>query len=159
MLRALNLSYNSIDEKFAKLLFPGLQSSHTLEILNISNNTIGNDGLKSGEKFFSSNNSLLTLFFDHNLIGPIGGDCLFKYFKSNSYISIKSLDIGYNGLTWEDTELLVSFITNNQNLITVNLGWNYFFDEGIEEICESLSQTKIKNKKSYIIYWITILLK
>lgn len=122
MLRALNLSYNSIDEKFAKLLFPGLQSSHTLEILNINNNTIGNDELKSGEKFFSSNNSLLTLIFDHNLIGPIGGDCLFKYFKSNSYISIKSLDIGYNGLTREDTELLVSFITNNQNLITVNLG-------------------------------------
>ena len=149
-LRALNLSNNSIDDKCAKLLFPGLQSSSALEILNISNNNIGNDGLKFGENFFTSNNSLQTLIFDHNLIGPIGGDCLFNYFKSNSYINLKSLDIGYNGLTREGTELLISFIGNNQSLITLNLGGNYFCDEGIEEICQSLSQKKSKNKISYI---------
>ena len=33
-LRVLNLSNNNIDDKCAKLLFPGLQSSSALEILN-----------------------------------------------------------------------------------------------------------------------------
>lgn len=149
-LRVLNLSSNSIDDKCAKLLFPGLQSSNVLEILNLSNNNIGNSGLKFGENFFSSNNSLQILIFDHNLIGPIGGDCLFNFFKSNQYISLKTLDLGYNGLTKEGTEVLGSFAKNNDKLITFNIGGNYFCDEGIEEICEYFSQNKSKNKLSYI---------
>ena len=59
--------------------------------------------------------SLQTLIFDHNLIGPIGGDCLFNYFKSNSYISLRALDLGYNGLTREGTELLISFVKKMKN--------------------------------------------
>ena len=149
-LRALNLSNNIIDDKCAKLLFPGLQSSNALEVLNISNNNIGNDGLKFGENLFSSNISLQTLIFDHNLIGPIGGEYLFNYFKSNSHISLKTLDLGYNGLTREGTELLISFVKKNDKLITLNIGGNYFCDEGIEEICDSLSQNKSKNRLSYI---------
>ena len=149
-LRVLNLSHNAIDDKCAKLLFPGLQSSNILEILNISNNNIGNEGLKFAENFFSSNNSLQTLIFDHNLIGPIGGDCLFKHFKSNPYLNLKALDIGYNGITREGTEGLISFIKNNDKLITFNIGGNYFCDEGIEEICESFVQKNNKNILSYL---------
>ena len=149
-LRVLNLSNNSIDDKCAKLLFPGLQSSNVLEILNISNNNIGNDGLKFAENFFSSNNSLQTLIFDHNLIGPIGGDALFTYFKSNQYISLRALDLGYNGLTKEGTEILGSFVKSYDKLISLNLGGNYFCDEGIEEICNFFTQRKGKNKLSYI---------
>ena len=149
-LRILNLSNNRIDDKCAKLLFPGLQNSSVLEILNISHNNIGNEGLKFGEIFFSSNNSLQTLIFDHNLIGPIGSDCLFNYFKSNSYLNLKTLDLGYNGITREGTEILISFIKNNDKLITFNIGGNYFCDEGIEEICECFNQKMNKNKLSYI---------
>lgn len=149
-LRVLNLSNNSIDDKCAKLLFPGLQSSNVLEILILSNNNIGNDGLKFAENFFSSNNSLHTLIFDHNLIGPIGGDALFTYFKSNQYISLRTLDLGYNGLTKEGTEILGSFVKNNDKLITFNLGGNYFCDEGIEEICNFFTQRNSKNRLSYI---------
>ena len=149
-LRALNLSHNTIDDKCAKLLFPGLQSSNALEVLNISNNNIGNVGLKFGENFFSSNNSLQTLIFDHNLIGPIGGDYLFNYLKSNQYLNIQSLDLGYNGLTKEGTETLGSYAKNNDKLITFNIGGNYFCDEGIEEIFKCFSQKDSKNKLSYI---------
>lgn len=149
-LRVLNLSNNKIDDKCAKLLFPGLQSSSALEVLNISNNNIGNEGLKFGENFFSSNNSLQTLIFDHNLIGPIGGDYLFIYLKSNIYLSLRALDLGYNGLTKEGTEQLASFVKHYDKLITFNIGGNYFCDEGIEEIYESFSQKKSKNKISYI---------
>ena len=149
-LRVLNLSNNNIDDKCAKLLFPGLQSSSALEILNISNNNIGNEGLKFGENFFSSNNSLQTLIFDHNLIGPIGSDYLFNYFKSNIHLNLRTLDLGYNGITKEGTEQIGSFVKNNEKLITFNIGGNYFCDEGIEEIYDSFSQKRSKNKISYI---------
>ena len=149
-LRALNLSNNIIDDKCAKLLFPGLQSSNALEVLNISNNNIGNEGLKFGENFFSSNNSLQTLIFDHNLLGPIGSDYLFNYFKSNIHLNLRTLDLGYNGITKEGTEQIGSFVKNNEKLITFNIGGNYFCDEGIEEIYDSFSQKRSKNKISYI---------
>lgn len=149
-LRILNLSNNSIDDKCAKLLFPGLQSSNALEILNISNNNIGVEGLKFGENFFSANNSLTTLIFDHNLIGPIGGDSLFNYLQSNQYLKIKSLDLGFNGLTHEGAEILVKFVKNNDKLLTLNIGGNYFCDEGIQTICEAFSQNGSKNKLSYL---------
>lgn len=149
-LRVLNLSYNSIDDKCSKLLFPGLQSSYVLEVLNISHNNIGVEGLKFGENFFSSNNSLKSLILNHNLIGPIGGDSLFSYLESNQYLSIQTLDIGYNGLTNEGTEFLVNFVKKNDRLITLNIGGNYFCDEGIKEICESLAQNLSKNRLSYI---------
>ena len=146
----LNLSNNSIDDKCAKLLFPGLQSSYVLEYLNISKNNIGIDGLKFGENFFSSNKSLKTLIFEHNLMGPIGGDCLFKYLISNPYLNLIAFELGYNGLTHEGTELLVDFIKKNDKLITFNIGGNYFCDEGIQEICESMSQSSTKSKLSYV---------
>ena len=149
-LRILILSNNSIDDKCAKLLFPGLQSSYVLEYLNIGKNNIGIDGLKFGENFFSSNKSLKTLIFEYNLMGPIGGDCLFKYLISNPNLNLKSFELGYNGLTHEGTELLVNFIKNNDKLITFNIGGNYFCDEGIQEICESMSQNSSKNKLSYV---------
>ena len=146
----LNLSNNSIDDKCAKLLFPGLQSSYVLEYLNISKNNIGIDGLKFGENFFSSNKSLKTLIFEHNLMGPIGGDCLFKYLISNPYLNLIAFELGYNGLTHEGTELLVDFIKKNDKLVTFNIGGNYFCDEGIQEICESMSQSSTKSKLSYV---------
>ena len=149
-LKILNLSNNSIDDKCAKLLFPGLQSSYVLEYLNISKNNIGIDGLKFGENFFSSNKSLKTLVFEHNLMGPIGGDCLFQYLLSNPNLNLKAFDLGYNGLTHEGTELLVNFIKNNDKLITFNIGGNYFCDEGIQEICESMSQSLSKSRLSYV---------
>ena len=149
-LRIINLSNNSIDDKCAKLLFPGLQSSYVLEYLNISKNNIGIDGLKFGENFFSANKSLKTLIFEHNLMGPIGGDCLFKYLISNPYLNLIAFEIGYNGLTHEGTELLVEFIKKNDKLITFNIGGNYFCDEGIKEICESMSQSTSKSKLSYV---------
>jgi len=149
-LRVLNLSNNTIDDKCAKLLFPGLQSSYVLEILDISKNNIGVDGLKFGENFFSSNKSLHTLIFDHNLMGPIGGDCLFDYLTSNQYLNIKALDLGYNGLTHEGASLLINFVKNNEKLMTLNIGGNYFCDEGIKEICDDLCQDRNKNRLAYI---------
>jgi len=149
-LRVLNLSNNAIDDKCAKLLFPGLQSSYVLEILDISKNNIGVDGLKFGENFFSSNKSLHTLIFDHNLIGPIGGDCLFNYLSSNQYLNIRALDLGYSGLTHEGADLLVNFAKNNEKLMTLNIGGNYFCDEGIKEICDNLCQDRHKNRIAYI---------
>lgn len=149
-LRVLYLSNNGIDDKCAKLLFPGLQNSSVLEVLNLSNNNIGNEGLKYGEIFFSANKSLQTLIFDHNLIGPIGGEYLFNFLKSNPHLNIKSIDIGYNGLTKEGTEFLGSFSLNNDTVVTLNIGGNYFCDEGIEEICEYFSQKTSKNIISYL---------
>ena len=45
----------------------------------------------------------------------------------------------------EGTDGLIYFIKNNDKLITFN-----FWDEGIEEICESLVQKNNKNILSYL---------
>jgi Ran GTPase-activating protein (RanGAP) involved in mRNA processing and transport len=83
-------------------------------------------------------------------MGPIGGDCLFKYLISNHNLNFIAFELGYNGLTHEGTELLVGFIKNNDKLVTFNIGGNYFYDEGIQEMCKSVSQSSSKSKLSYI---------
>ena len=147
-LRILCLSNNNIDDKNAKLLFSGLQNNNTLEILNLSYNEIGDDGLDTN--FFVINKSLHTLSLHHNLLGPNGADYLFNYLISNKFMQLKSLEIGYNGITKEGTEYMSKYIKNNENLITFNIEGNYLCNEGIKIICESISQNKNRNYISFL---------
>ena len=149
-LKILSLANNGINDKFAKLLFSGLENNRVLEILNLSNNEIGEEGLENGEEFFSKNKSLHTLSFHHNLLGPNGVDFLFNYFVSNKNLSLKSIEIGYNGITKEVTEFISKYIKNNENLITFNIEGNYLCNEGIKKICEAISQKNSQNIISYI---------
>ena len=147
-LRILCLSNNNIDDKNAKLLFSGLQNNNALEILNLSYNEIGEDGLDTN--FFVINKSLHTLSLHHNLLGPNGADYLFNYLISNKFMQLKSLEIGYNGITKEGTEYMSKYIKNNENLITFNIEGNYLCNEGIKIICESISQNKNRNYISFL---------
>ena len=147
-LRILCLSNNNIDDKSAKLLFSGLQNNNNLEILNLSYNEIGEDGLDTN--FFNINKSLHTLSLHHNLLGPNGADYLFNYLISNKFIHLKSLEIGYNGITKEGTEYMSKYIKNNEKLITFNIEGNYLCNEGIKIICESISQNKNRNYISFL---------
>ena len=65
-------------------------------------------------------------------------------------MNIKSLDIGYNGITKEGVEYISKYIKNNENIITFNIEGNYLCNEGIKIICESVSQKKGKNYISYL---------
>ena len=147
-LRILCLSNNEIDDKSAKLLFSGLQNNNALEILNLSNNEIGEDGLDTN--FFVINKSIHTLSLHHNLLGPNGADYLFNYLISNKFIQLKSLEIGYNGITKEGMEYMSKYIKNNENLITFNIEGNYLCNEGIKIICESITQNKNRNYISFL---------
>ena len=147
-LRILSLSNNGLDDKCSKLLLSGLQSNKVLEILNLSYNEIGEEGLESN--FFASNKPLHFLSFHHNLLGPKGADYIFNYFISNKYMHLKSIEIGYNGITKEGTGYISKYIKNNHNLNTFNIEGNYLCDEGIKTICESISQKKGTNTISNI---------
>ena len=147
-LRILSLSNNGINDKNAKILFAGLQNNNVLKVLNLSYNEIGEEGL--GTNFFSSNKSLDTLILHHNLLGPIGIDYLFNYLISNKHMNLKSLEIGYNGITKEGTEYISNYIKDNESLITMNIEGNYLCNEGIKIICESISQKNAKNTISFL---------
>ena len=147
-LKILSLSNNGIDDKSAKILFSGLESNNVLEILNLSYNEIGEDGLVTN--FFCLNKSLHTLSFHHNLLGPIGVDYLFNYLISNRYMNLKSLEIGYNGITKEGTEYISKYIKVNESLFTMNIEGNYLCNEGIKIICESISKKKSRNIISFL---------
>ena len=147
-LRILSLSNNGINDKNAKILFAGLQNNNVLKFLNLSYNEIGEEGL--GTNFFSSNKSLNTLIIHHNLLGPIGADYLFNYLISNKHMNLKSLEIGYNGITKDGTEYIAKYIKDNQNLITINIEGNYLCNEGIKIICDSINQKNGKNTISFL---------
>lgn len=147
-LKILSLSNNGIDDKSAKILFSSLESNNVLEILNLSYNEIGEDGLVTN--FFCLNKSLHTLSFHHNLLGPIGVDYLFNYLISNRYMNLKSLEIGYNGITKEGTEYISKYIKVNESLFTMNIEGNYLCNEGIKIICESISKKKSRNIISFL---------
>ena len=148
-LKILNLSNNSLDDKCAKLLFSGLQNNKSLEILNLSHNEIGEEGLLLGEKFFCSNHTLHTLNFQHNLLGPNGITYLFNFFLLNKYMNLKSLEIGYNGITKEGAKSISKYIKYNEHLITLNIEGNYLCNEGINSICDSIS-LKERNLLSFL---------
>ena len=147
-LRILSLSNNGINDKNAKILFAGLQNNNVLKVLNLSYNEIGEEGL--GTNFFSSNKSLDTLILHHNLLGPIGIDYLFNYLISNKHMNLKSLEIGYNGITKEGTEYISKYIKDNQSLMTINIEGNYLCNEGIKIICDSINQKNGKNNISFL---------
>ena len=147
-LRILSLSNNGINDKNAKILFSGLQNNNVIKYLNLSYNEIGEEGL--GTNFFSSNKSLNTLIIHHNLLGPIGSDYLFNYLISNKHMNLKSLEIGYNGITKDGTEYIAKYIKDNQNLITINIEGNYLCNEGIKIICDSINQKNGKNTISFL---------
>ena len=147
-LRILSLSNNGINDKNAKILFSGLQNNNVLKVLNLSYNEIGEEGL--GTNFFSSNKSLDTLILHHNLLGPIGIDYLFNYLISNKHMNLKSLEIGYNGITKEGTEYISKYIKDNQSLMTINIEGNYLCNEGIKIICDSINQKNGKNTISFL---------
>ena len=147
-LKILSLSYNNIDDKGAKILFSGLQNNSALEILNLSYNEIGEEGLETN--FFSTNRTLHTLSFQHNLLGPNGTNYLFNYLIQNRNMNLKSLEVGYNGITKEGAEYISKYIKNNENIMTLNIEGNYFCNEGMKIICESISQNKGRNYISFL---------
>ena len=147
-LKILSLSHNNIDDKGAKILFSGLQNNSALEILNLSYNEIGEEGLETN--FFSTNRTLHTLSFQHNLLGPNGTNYLFNYLIQNRNMNLKSLEVGYNGITKEGAEYISKYIKNNENIMTLNIEGNYFCNEGMKIICESISQNKGRNYISFL---------
>ena len=147
-LKILSLSHNNIDDKGAKILFSGLQNNSALEILNLSYNEIGEEGLETN--FFSTNRTLHTLSFQHNLLGPNGTNYLFNYLIQNRNMNLKSLEVGYNGITKEGAEYISKYIKNNENIMTLNIEGNYFCNEGMKIICESISQNKGRNYLSFL---------
>jgi len=65
-------------------------------------------------------------------------------------MNLKSLEIGYNGITKEGTEYISKYIKVNESLFTMNIEGNYLCNEGIKIICESISKKKSRNIISFL---------
>ena len=65
-------------------------------------------------------------------------------------MNLKSLEVGYNGITKEGAEYISKYIKNNENIMTLNIEGNYFCNEGMKIICESISQNKGRNYISFL---------
>ena len=143
-----NISDNNLEDNCCKMLFPSFVNCINLSNLNISNNKIGSEGFSYLEDFFGKSERLNTLLVKNNLIGSKGISYLNEFFIINPKISIRTLDISYNGIQFEGIEKLCNYIIKNKKVISLFIGGNYIGKKGIE----ILSETLIKNENIPLAY-------
>ena len=143
-----NISDNNLEDNCCKILFPSLVKCNNLSNLNISNNKIGSEGFSFLEDFFGISEKIDTLIVKNNLIGSKGISYLNEFFIINPKISIRTLDISYNGIQFEGIEKLCNYIIKNKKLISLFIGGNYIGKKGIEK----LSETLVKNENIPLAY-------
>ena len=143
-----NISDNNLEDNCCKMLFPSFVNCINLSNLNISNNKIGSEGFSYLEDFFGKSERLNTLLVKNNLIGSKGISYLNEFLIINPKISIRTLDISYNGIQFEGIEKLCNYIIKNKKVISLFIGGNYIGKKGIE----ILSETLIKNENIPLAY-------
>ena len=143
-----NISDNNLEDNCCKILFHSLVNCINLTNLNISNNKIGSEGFSYLEDFFGKSEKLNTLVVKNNLIGSKGISYLNEFFIINPKVSIRTLDISYNGIQFEGIQKLCNYIIKNKKLISLFIGGNYIGKKGIE----LLSETLIKNENIPLAY-------
>ena len=143
-----NISDNNLEDNCCKILFHSLVNCINLTNLNISNNKIGSEGFSYLEDFFGKSEKLNTLVVKNNLIGSKGISYLNEFFIINPKMSIRTLDISYNGIQFEGIQKLCNYIIKNKKLISLFIGGNYIGKKGIE----LLSETLIKNENIPLAY-------
>ena len=143
-----NISDNNLEDNCCKILFYSLVNCINLTNLNISNNKIGSEGFSYLEDFFGKSEKLNTLVVKNNLIGSKGISYLNEFFIINPKVSIRTLDISYNGIQFEGIQKLCNYIIKNKKLISLFIGGNYIGKKGIE----LLSETLIKNENIPLAY-------
>ena len=141
-LSLLDLSKNKLDDNSSTILFPSLSECKNLSMLNLSNNQIGSEGFSFLEDFFTSSERLETLILGKNLIGPQGIYYLNEFLLINPNISIRTLDVSYNGLQLEGIKLMCDYIIKNKKIISLFIGGNCLNKKGINLLSETLLENK-----------------
>jgi hypothetical protein len=117
-LTTLNLRFNSLKSKGARIIVDALKLNSTLTELNLSSNYIGEDAINIGYAL-QLNSTLTTLDLSSNNIGEEGASTIGDALKLNS--TLTTLDLSYNYIGEEGVINIGDALILNSTLTTLSL--------------------------------------
>jgi len=153
-IKVLSLQNNNIDDNCAKILFQTLKYNKALTILNLSHNKISNKSIVYSDLFFKNNYSLNTLVLSYNYLGLNGEINLLDFLILNKKSTLRTLDLGYNGISEDGIFPIYKYIKINEKLLSLFLAGNCLGDKGLELFVKLLLNQDCNNtnnsKLSYL---------
>ena len=145
-IKILSLQNNNINDNCAQILFHNLKFNKAINILNLSYNKISNTSIEYSDLFFKNNHSLNTLVLSNNYLGSNGCINLMNFLKCNQKSVLRTLDIGYNGISEEGMSSLFIYIKTNNKLLSLFFPGNCLGNTGLEQFVKSLFNQDNNNK-------------
>ena len=145
-LQELDVSQNDLHEEGIKKIFKELKIS-TLLKFNISHNNITDQAADYIATFLSRNTKLKELNVSYNNLLSAGA----KKVCGTNLVKLTTFDIGYNGITYEATDDIATFLSHNFALQTLNLSYNILQELGcltiltVLQSISGLSSLKLSN--------------
>ncbi|KAJ3039897.1 hypothetical protein HDV00_011680 [Rhizophlyctis rosea] len=121
-LRMLDLSYNEIGDKGAKLLGDLLKDDVQLEVLNLTSNNIGSEGAGAIAKALHVNDKMHTLHLGSNPLKDEGGMHFAEMLQINT--TLNTLHLPHASLSATSLIAFSTVLRNNTSLQTFNLSDN-----------------------------------
>ena len=122
-LNMLNLSNNKLNEENIKGLFEYLKQNETIKILFLNNNNINTDCGYYMSDCFKKNKVIEILHLQNNKLNRDGLEAFLNILQ-NDNITLKELNISYNGLIAQDFKSLSKYFNSNPSLKKLDISGN-----------------------------------
>jgi hypothetical protein len=145
----LSLENCQLRDDTCAIIGKGLTEAYDMPLvkLYLRSNSIQNDGVDYLCPYLESSTSLQKLDLSRNGIGTMGGVAIFNSFRRNRLATIRSINLAHNELWDLDCDEdgsgsfgIRSFLGKNRTLKSLNLEGNFLHDEGMEALCLGLTQ-------------------
>ena len=135
-LAELDLSFNELNTSGAAILSRCLDCSSSLVDLRLDDTALGEEGCSMIVRSLSINSSLTFLALNSNEMG----DEVFQQLVVQSQArNLTGLHLNLNNLCASSADAVHSLLSNNYRLEELDLGNNFFGDEGLKKIADALA--------------------
>lgn len=137
----LDLSVNDIQDEGVIPVAKLMQRNRTITHLNISENNIGKKGIEAISNTLISNGSLRCLNLSRNNLTNKDIEYFTSVMQTEELVEV--LDLSHNKFKGHTAGVhFAELIRANISLRELNLGWNYFGDNGTREISKDLAHNQ-----------------
>lgn len=127
-LSTVELVCNKLDDDSLKIIERALEEHPNLKEVNLSHNKLGNVGARRAARIYGKNKHILSMDLSNNQIGYEGARCL-SMVLSEPGCQLKHLDASLNLISDKALTVMLSDMTNNKCIESLNVSANLLTDE------------------------------
>lgn len=150
-LETVNMNGKRLDDERLARLSEVLSYNTSVTSLELSNNNIGHKGARSLADALQLNLYIEHIDLSGNDIGNKGAVALAECLQHNN-ISLISLDLQNNGIEYEGAIALLSAVSTNKTIHSINLKGNYIPSSLLSKIDEALNRSKAMFEREVVYF-------